>query len=244
MRAWILVVLCPMVAHASPARVLILGGGAQREDAVSALRQWTQGLEYTAAQPAAGFPKVIESATVKGLKPGFHVVILGACSDADGLRAMESVRSYGAGAYSRAVDWPDPLPCPTLRKGWTIEVAASVGSVKDGSLTAYALMNGSDPKPGSWVIEARKPDKSLIELRASDLNEAQKHFMPGLEGGVSRAALGTVAAKGDQLIVNYEICTRNATTSSRQIVEQRFSLKAGKVETDWGLGETFKVKCE
>lgn len=114
MRALIAVVLLPMLAEAAPAKLLILGGGAKAEDAAKAIEGWGKVASEMLIEPATGFPKAVESATVNGLKPGFHVAVIGGCDDGEGLRVLEATRQLYAGAYFRAVEWEGPLPCPTL----------------------------------------------------------------------------------------------------------------------------------
>jgi hypothetical protein len=48
---------------------------------------------------AAGFPKLVESASLPGLKPGFFVVVLGQC---DSLEAFDVIKAIYPAAYSRA----------------------------------------------------------------------------------------------------------------------------------------------
>lgn len=95
---------------------VILSGGATLEAGKAAL---------AAAKPSAlvtlraGHPRLVESATVKGLKPGFHVVLAGVCRSKDDASAARDVLNLasGPGTYVREVqvprDWLES--CPTLQ---------------------------------------------------------------------------------------------------------------------------------
>jgi len=48
---------------------------------------------------------------VKGLKPGFHVAILGFCSDR---RVAQRIARLFKGAYTRTVQGQDPKTCPVI----------------------------------------------------------------------------------------------------------------------------------
>src|SRR5687767_5438402 len=56
-------------------------------------------------KPAAGYPKVVESGSVKGFKPGYHVVVLGYCADkAEAAAAASYVRLDAPEAYFKQVN--------------------------------------------------------------------------------------------------------------------------------------------
>lgn len=62
---------------------------------------------------ASGYPEVFDSSTIPGLKPGFQVVVVGACAtkgDADA--RLELVRAVAPGAYLREVTAAEA--CPTI----------------------------------------------------------------------------------------------------------------------------------
>ncbi|MBL8923791.1 MAG: hypothetical protein JNJ54_33355 [Myxococcaceae bacterium] len=98
------------------AHAVILSGGATAEAGKAAL---------AAARPSPlvklreGHPRLVESATVKGLKAGFHVVLAGVCRSKDDATAARDVINLasGSGTYVREVqvprDWLES--CPTLQ---------------------------------------------------------------------------------------------------------------------------------
>ncbi len=69
--------------------------------------------------PAPGFPKVVESKSVPGLKPGFEVIVLGVCSDSGADRHLADflearAREAVPGAYGRAVEASVGPSCPRM----------------------------------------------------------------------------------------------------------------------------------
>ena len=61
-------------------------------------------------------PAVVESATVKGLKPGFFIVSLGVCSNEDAPEMLKLFQSLRSPVYAKPVEYRPqplaPLPCP------------------------------------------------------------------------------------------------------------------------------------
>lgn len=84
---------------------LLWGGGRTVEEGRAALADW----EATAAAvdgwptPAPGYPRLVESGRVPGLKPGFHVVLVGVCPAEAAGPVLAALRSASAGAWSRPV---------------------------------------------------------------------------------------------------------------------------------------------
>lgn len=123
---------------------------------------------------ARGYPKLVDSATLPGLKPGFHVVVLGACAD----RAMADVRlqlarAVAPGAYLRKVSAEDACPA----------VDRSAAPVAGG------------PELGAWPVGAgagafytfRRPASGacaeatgVVELRLEDQTVVSTLVLPGV----------------------------------------------------------------
>jgi len=101
---------------ATPATAAIVwGGGKTKADAEKWLKAFNdasapfKGL-YTLP---AGHPRLVESAKVKGMKPGFHVVLLGVCSSAELAPRLKLFKSLYAGTYARRVTGEKPA-CPVI----------------------------------------------------------------------------------------------------------------------------------
>lgn len=92
---------------------LILGGGKAKADADGVLAKFSapKGLA-----PAAGYPKVVKSDAVKGLKPGFFVAVLGYCDSTGELSsAVRTMWAAQKGSYAREVSEAVPGACPKLQ---------------------------------------------------------------------------------------------------------------------------------
>lgn len=137
----IVTVLCAvLLALTSVARAddnlqaLIWGGGATDADAQAALKTFQERRVHwhDAIRLADGFPKVVESKDVAGLKPGFHIVIVGFCAEA-AMDALGWVRGLDPGAYARKVTGSSPA-CPVLAPSWNASLSTlrSKGSELSG----------------------------------------------------------------------------------------------------------------
>lgn len=73
---------------------------------------------------ADGFPKVVDSATVKGLKPGFFIVLAGFCSVVD-----PALKALDPGAYSKPVQ-DVAEACPKVQNDWTASSAEATDAEK------------------------------------------------------------------------------------------------------------------
>ncbi|RKG58038.1 hypothetical protein D7X30_16260 [Corallococcus sp. AB011P] len=70
-------------------------------------------LEKTGLSLPDGYPKLVESKTVPGLKPGFRVWLLGTCPSDEGGPVLEHLKLLAPGTYSRPVKLPaKKLACP------------------------------------------------------------------------------------------------------------------------------------
>ncbi|MBL8951345.1 MAG: hypothetical protein JNK82_11240 [Myxococcaceae bacterium] len=113
---------------ATPATAaLVWGGGKTKADAEKWVKAWAdasapfQGL-YTLP---AGHPRIVESAKVKGMKPGFHVVLLGVCPAAELAPRLKLFKGIYAGTYARRVSGV-PVDCPTLAAKTNVKHTESV----------------------------------------------------------------------------------------------------------------------
>lgn len=122
---------------AEPMTLLIFAGGATADDARAALTSFEKlrPLVARVITLPAGEPRVVESSTLPGLKPGFHVVTLGLCrAPADALAALKAVYP---GTYARPLTGDaGPERCPTVTDA---QVAAVEPTVKVGSVVVNAF---------------------------------------------------------------------------------------------------------
>lgn len=115
---------------------------------------------------ARGYPALVDSAEFPGLKPGFNVVVIGACADKEeaDLR-LELLRAVAPGGYLRRVVSQDA--CPEVDRA---PVKVSSGPVLGswpigGASTAHMdFRRPSDPgcPNAAGLVELRLPDQTLV----------------------------------------------------------------------------------
>ncbi|MBN1203649.1 MAG: hypothetical protein JXB05_01830 [Myxococcaceae bacterium] len=106
----------PAKARAKPAGnpwVVILASKPQRAEAEAQLGPMVEARAFEWLKPAEGFPKVVESDSLPGLKPGLHVLVLGVCGSKEAaLSARARVLPMVPEAYVKQLTGPATLACP------------------------------------------------------------------------------------------------------------------------------------
>lgn len=226
---------------ATEARLLILGGGTGRGDGAKAEQLWNERLAEQAANPSgipwvptSGFPKIVESASVEGLKPGFHVLVLGACQEGPGLLLLEMARQFHPGSYFRNVKWQGELPCPTLAGPWKLESQGIAGG-DGGEIRVWKVKYQTYPTLlPDVILEARSDSGALLEVRACDLAKAEK--LAALSTSLGCSVQSVKTTDSDVRLV-YGCSAPGGTTLSSQEVEERVSLAGGKLKESWKKGK-------
>lgn len=87
--------LLTLALTAAPADgfIVILGGGKSTPDAEAAVRDWVEQAKWKPVVSVEGWPKVIASDEVAGLKPGFQLAVLGVCPTAEAAVAQAAATS-------------------------------------------------------------------------------------------------------------------------------------------------------
>lgn len=168
---------------------LVFSGGAQKADAERALASWQRlsPMWSPLIELRAGFPRVAESASVPGLKPGFFVLLLGVCDE--GSDALDTIKALYPGAYERPAPDGTPTACPTVRTDADQKV--SPVKVQAGSKTAVANVvlsrrttsgNGPPGVSGSvGVVLVDRTTGAVLDLLELDgESEADTGTGPGL----------------------------------------------------------------
>jgi hypothetical protein len=146
-----------------PMQVLILAGGTTPADPVRWLEAQAPALARLRADGggfAEGYPRALESATVKGLRPGFHVVVAGYCAPGASAAPLAVLRKPFPGTYERRVEVPaDRASCPAL-------VAGEPGAeLSDGDVVRLAVRHsGLAPPPGASAAVAGSARGRLVAL--------------------------------------------------------------------------------
>jgi hypothetical protein len=114
--------------------LVIWGGGKTPEDAERAVKDFTDRGFKSSTPPVRLF-----STEVRGLNPGFHIAVLGACSPTHGYALLRRVRQFYPGVYVRAVPAEGEvakLTCPrvtTPKRDWYYEPSSEEPAVITGS---------------------------------------------------------------------------------------------------------------
>ncbi|MFO0597280.1 MAG: ankyrin repeat domain-containing protein [Myxococcaceae bacterium] len=149
-----------------------------------------------------GFPKVVKSDAVSGMKPGFFVVVLGFCAPSASGAALEGLKRFGdAAIYTRRVKAPSSLlatcPSPSTITGDTPLVVKSKTQV----LTATPF---NDEDHQGVVVTLRGTAGEFIDLFA---------FTSGCTLDVSATKTSvTIVNQCNEEFVERELCTYPAMT--------------------------------
>ncbi len=120
-----------------PRSVLIFSGGKTRAAAEAALASFKK-LEphlSSALTLAQGEPRIVESDSLPGLKPGFFVVTLGVCSDTR--YVLPALKAVYPGVYERELEADRPESCPELSSQASLTVAEGALKARDLTVNSY-----------------------------------------------------------------------------------------------------------
>ncbi len=153
-----------------PAVMLVWGGGATREAADAALKDYQKRFKPMrgALVPGDDFPRVLESATVPGMKPGFFVVALGVCAPGDADAPLAAYKGIEPNVYAREVTWPVAEgSCPTVGEHWTgptIHRVKKKGLELTGVLFSYqeTMEGGEFENKGWWLLLHLRDGKGKV----------------------------------------------------------------------------------
>ncbi|MBN8232489.1 hypothetical protein JYK02_33735 [Corallococcus macrosporus] len=200
-------------AEPQPAQLVIWGGGKDATEAQASLDRWRarekKKVWEGTLKVAEGYPRIVQSDTVPGLKPGFVVVVLGACEPAAGPKVMETLKAFEPAAYARDVTWAEPLACPQLGPEWRV-IRSKTWKKKDGTLTAVLLQTPETQAPDastrqSLRVMLQAPDGRLLGFDERDGYTAvndfamEPGFVPNLDGAwptVTYLSLGAGCTAG------------------------------------------------
>ncbi|NMO17071.1 hypothetical protein HPC49_11445 [Pyxidicoccus fallax] len=168
-------------AGAEPAKPLqrgylvILGGGKAPADAEAVVKNARTPKELALA---AGYPRVVESASVKGLNPGFFIAVAGACASKRAAEEARDVLGFLSldGVYLREVQVPEEQlkDCPRLQP-------AELGNFDPSSFRVVKKAPLDTARPTlTWVIRKTRPkggcDIFDVAVQAGDTVLAHERF--------------------------------------------------------------------
>lgn len=219
MSAHMLSSLLALSLAAGPSTLLVWGGGKTPEEAQKSLAEWkTKSPPWlTYVQLAAGYPRIIESKTVAGLNPGFHIVVLGACEDGvAGAHALDLFKLLEPSVYSKDVTWAEASACPAPVDDWNWDAEVSRVKTKQGSLS------------GLLVFREKAPDlKAAIRVDQKGGASTLKWFD---ETGSDCELSSPLDSRGAGLAYESICITGRCTSNGSSKFRTTFTLKDGNVE--------------
>ncbi len=257
MTASLLASLLLAAAPAAPThRILIVAGGKTSAEANAAVRA-IRADQASVAQPAPGYPVIVESSTIPGLNPGYVIAVFGACpvGDVPCLLTLEearrelavSTRNGGvglAGAYFRDVVWTTSAPAPTLSN------VRPLRRVVPGAKTATLQL---------WNLDVEGCALSFGGVAAGPAGERRVFD----DGPVRKAAGGRPRScgihwgendcnprvKGDDVVITWHCeypkrCEGGAEGEDQQAVVETLSARDGKFRRAFEKGELIPGTCE
>jgi hypothetical protein len=123
---------------------------------------------------AKGYPRVLESKTVPGLKPGFWVVVLGVCAPGKEAQPLAALKALEPKIYTREVQWTEPLACPQKAEDWSwpqVRVVKKKG--RELTVSVYSMQHtyeGGEFEDRSWkaIGVLRDAKARLLDMRSAD----------------------------------------------------------------------------
>lgn len=220
------VVLLSFMAHAQvTTRALIWGGGATPEDAAAALKNFRETdsvnrfFEFT-----SGYPKVVESKSLAGLKPGFHVVLLGVCGADESVLALSALKSLQPQVYARPVQITE-RNCPKLKAEWKSETKVN------GSVTSIGLVGPY----GSWTILVSLLDASgeIVDFKSvSDADCTRGAELHGWD------------ATSESTTVSYTCMEIGCTAPDETDIDETFTVVKKRLKQKTNRGAYRKGMCD
>ncbi len=188
----LLLISAGSVFAAEPLQVIIFSGGVSEADGKAALSSFERiapSIGQVVTLPE-GEPRVVESGTLPGLKPGFRVVTLGLCRDPK--VALAAIKSVYPGAYSKALTadvGPERCPQPTAMVVKALDGAGRVGGLV---ITAFTVSEPEHDDRGADVSSSTVTlvlvDKKSGAVRHS-VDVAGARMLPSGEGPAGREYL-------------------------------------------------------
>ncbi len=209
-------VLSSVAFAAQPARALIWAGGATAEAGVEAFKSFearkAELAEYVALAP--GFPKLVESKTVTGLKPGFHVVLLGLCGEDVADERLAVLKLVEEKVYARRVQVEvEALGCPSLSGGWRLEASRTAGP-----MTTFVV---GQPR-GRFVV------LSVVNNAQGELSDF--NALEELCEGIVQREGPTLSGDAESVVMEVKCSAPGCTTPDETTERVRFELKKQRIK--------------
>lgn len=133
--------------------VIILGGGKTPAEAQAALERYKDAA-HEGVTPAEGYPKLLKSDELAGLNPGFHIAVLGICSEVERARTLRDVANLALpGVYLKQVQVSVADACPKLALP---RPKALKGHTHQGSYPVRAGVKGLSYEVHARALDTKK----------------------------------------------------------------------------------------
>lgn len=208
----------------SGVEVLVITGGTDEASARANLDKWntTYADSKTRLAFAPGFPTLVKSDTLPGLKPGFFIIVGGFCAPANAKTALIYLRSLEAGAYSKPLSEAQPLNCPFISLARVLAVAKE-HPARPKSLPNLVAVTTSF---GVEVLNVEEGRVTSTWLESTPLPEASEEF--GEEASVSDRR---ISVESDAYVVDVKTALWQPSQMCRtdQTITYRVGLKGSMV---------------
>jgi hypothetical protein len=240
--------LCTSAAHAGPPKkkkksadtarrvtLIIWGGGKAPADAERAIKDFTD-RGFKSSTPLVK----LFSSGVRGLNPGFHIAVLGACPSAQGYALLRRARQFYPAVYARAVPAEGEvakLSCPQVtvpRREWYYEPSPDEPAVITGSeevvLPAGTLKVAveAEIESNSEFVAASYSVKAQLTKDGKVIDE-WKHTQPDF------ATVDDLELDGKAVVLTTNDALsdcKSDTFAEIDFVQRRFTVKAGKIAVE------------
>lgn len=138
---------------------------------------------------ADGFPRLVQSDTVTGLKPGFWIVLAGFCAEAS---TLDALKALDAGAYAKPVQLDAAPSCPRLVEGWSVTTVEAKDATKR-TLRGVLFSPGSSSDEWKLYVSLREKTGTLVAERV--LEQAKDTRCVSGGGNELRVKAGTLVMK-------------------------------------------------
>jgi hypothetical protein len=215
------VVLASSLAGAEPVRALIWGGGATPEAATEARQALDASALGAMLTFAPGYPKVMESKDLKGLKAGFHIVLLGVCgAKEDSWLPLSVAKSVEPKVYVRGAESDGATSCPALKAPWkpasfTSVDALHVGAITDGKVLRFlALLSDAKWEAADFVTD---------EEECAMVCEAVTARADAKGGGVAWSNMSPGCSTPDEQQMEWRVALTKKRLSAKVVTGKHFA---------------------
>lgn len=150
---------------------IIWGGGVTQADGEKWLQRWNDEAASIARllTLAPGYPQLVKSDDVPGLKPGFTVVVLGTCEGAESRYTLGLLKGVAERVYARRIK-TTATACPTRTDG--LQRARMAVTTAEGGARLQAaevwdpkqpVFNGATPRASAVWVTLRTKEGALLD---------------------------------------------------------------------------------